>query len=219
LGGSCTILGRLLKECIGRLQLADGDPDRRPQVNRIPIAIEGNQRQAPVELGQDTEGLAQMYQGLTDDRGTGAVLGLPGVSDMYAEACLQAGQRDAGLLALDEAFEAAYRSGERLYEVRLHRLKGELLLQDSVGGSLTSFRTEEVEATFQRGPDIAHQQNARSLELRAALSLSRLLRQQGNIAEARVTLAEIYSGFTEEFGTRHLQEFRKLLTEIEGRSR
>ena len=89
----------------------------------------------------------------------------------------------------------------------MHRLKGELLLQRT---SLT----EEVEACFQQALDIARRQQAKSLELRAAMSLARLWQRQGKRAAARELLAPIYGWFTEGFDTADLQEARALLEEL-----
>ena len=98
-------------------------------------------------------------------------------------------------------------SEERYWEAELHRLRGELLLMQ--GAPLS-----EVEQCFHRAIEIARRQQAKSLELRAAMSLSRLWRQQGKRAEARDMLAEIYSWFTEGFDTADLREAKALLDEL-----
>ena len=113
--------------------------------------------------------------------------------------------------------------GERCWEAELYRLKGELLLQSGDQG-LTSgvlsadagrqTREAEAEACFHQALDVARRQQAKSLELRAAMSLSRLYRRQGRQAEARPLLAETYGWFTEGFDTRDLQEARALLEEL-----
>ena len=99
-------------------------------------------------------------------------------------------------------------SGERNYEAELYRLKGELLLQQAVESG------DEAETCFRQALDIAHQQQAKSLELRAAMSLSRLWQRQGKQAEARALLAPIYGWFTEGFDTADLQEAKALLDEL-----
>jgi predicted ATPase len=101
-------------------------------------------------------------------------------------------------------------SGERFYEAELYRLKGELTLQQSGVRSPES----EAEACFYKAVEIARKQSAKSLELRAVMSLSRLWQQQGKKAEARQLLAEIYGWFTEGFDTKDLQEARALLDEL-----
>jgi predicted ATPase len=112
-----------------------------------------------------------MRQGLTDARATGAELGQPACLALLAEMQGQVGQIEAGLRVLAEAVVAVERTEERFYEAELHRLQGELLLQQAV----------------------ADQQQAKSLELRIAMSLSRLWQQQGKRAEARELLAPIYA--------------------------
>jgi len=97
-----------------------------------------------------------------------------------------------------------------VYEAELHRLKGELLL------SLSSDNHAEAEGCFHQALTVARQQQAKSLELRAATSLSRLWQQQGKRDEARELLAPVYGWFTEGFDTADLQEARMLLEELAG---
>ena len=103
-------------------------------------------------------------------------------------------------------------SGERFYEAELYRLKGELTLQAS--GQSLEFRTNEAEACFHKAIEIARKQHAKSLELRATVSLARLWQQQGKTAVAQRMLSEIYHWFTEGFDTRDLQEAKALLEEL-----
>jgi predicted ATPase len=98
--------------------------------------------------------------------------------------------------------------GDRWYEAELYRIKGELLLQQAVPDA------PQAEACFQQALAVARRQQARSWELRAALSLSRLWQQQGKGAAARQLLAPLYSWFTEGFDTPDLQEARALLDEL-----
>ena len=98
------------------------------------------------------------------------------------------------------------------WEAELHRLKGALLLQG------TEAQQEEAEACFQQAIDVARRQQAKSLELRAAMSLARLWQQQGKRADARALLAEVYGWFTEGFNTADLQEAKALLTALSGTS-
>jgi predicted ATPase len=120
------------------------------------------------------------------------------------------------------------KTGERFYEAELYRLKGELTLQQesqkSKGKSQKSKMADllplspdlyaEAEARFLKAIDIAQKQQAKSLELRAVMSVSRLWRQQGKNDEARQMLAEIYGWFTEGFDTKDLQEAKVLLDEL-----
>jgi len=127
---------------------------------------------------------------------------------LLAEACTQAGQTAEGLEALDEALAAVAQSAARWWEAELYRLKGELLLQQ------TATQPTEAEACFRQALDIALRQQAKSLELRAAMSLSQLWQQQGKRAEAYELLAPIYSWFTEGFETADLQEAKALIEEL-----
>ena len=99
-------------------------------------------------------------------------------------------------------------TGERYYEAELHRLKGECLLAPSIANYT------EAEACFEQALDIARNQQVKSLELRAAMSLSRLWQQQGKRQEAHDLLAPIYHWFTEGFDTADLQEAKALLDEL-----
>ncbi|MBI3328338.1 MAG: hypothetical protein HYZ81_16745, partial [Nitrospinae bacterium] len=121
------------------------------------------------------------------------------------------GQAEEGLRVLAEALALVNAGGERRHEAELYRLKGELLLQS--GGRGSEHHTE-AEACFHQALDVARRQEAKSLELRAAMSLSRLWQQQGKQAEARALLAPIYDWFTGGFDTADLREARALLEEL-----
>jgi predicted ATPase len=131
---------------------------------------------------------------------------------LLAEAYGVAGQTEEGLTVLAEALTVVDRTGERFYEAELYRLKGELTLQSSIES--LEFRVKEAAACFQKAIDIARQQQAKSLELRAVMSLSRLWQQQGKKAEAHELLAGVYGWFTEGFDTKDLQEAKALLIEL-----
>jgi predicted ATPase len=152
--------------------------------------------------------MAQMHQGLAAWRATGAAVFRPYGLTLLAEVSAQAGQREAGLTLLAEALAAVDDTGERRWEAELHRLKGELLLARSAE------HDTEAETCFRQALDIARQQQAKSWELRAATSLSRLWQQQGKHAAARQLLAEVYGWFTEGFDTADLQEAKALLEEL-----
>ena len=149
--------------------------------------------------------MAQMHQGLAALRATGAEMLRPYYLALLAEAYAQVGQPEAGLTVLAEALAVVDNTGERRWEAELYRLKGELLLARSAE------QHAEAEACFHQALDIARRQQAKSLELRAAMSLSRLWQQQGKRAEARELLAPIYGWFTEGFDTADLREAKALL--------
>ena len=115
------------------------------------------------------------------------------------------GHIEDGLQALAEAHTLVEQQEERWWEAEVCRLRGVLLLRQP------GTPQAEAEAWLQRALDVARRQEAKSLELRAAMSLARLWQQQGKQAEARVLLAPIYDWFTEGFDTADLQEARALL--------
>ncbi len=158
--------------------------------------------------GQAKEGIAEMRQGLAAMRATGAQTHVPYFIALLAEGYGQTGQADEGLNALAEALNLVEKTGERTWEVEIHRLKGELLLVRSAN------KQAEVEACFNQAIEIARKQSAKSLELRAATSLSRLWHDQGKRKEAHELLAPIYDWFTEGFDTGDLKEARALLDEL-----
>jgi predicted ATPase len=182
---------------------------------------------ALTEQGQVEEGLAQLHQGLAEWRATGAELGRPYFLALLAEAYGKVGQAEEGLTVLAEALECVHKTGERNYEAELYRIKGQLTLQKfQVSGS--KFQVEnslassvpspesEAEECFLKAIEIAHRQSAKSLELRAVMSLSRLWQQQGKQKDAHQMLAEIYHWFTEGFDTKDLQDAKALLQELGG---
>src|SRR5262245_36780792 len=124
---------------------------------------------------------------------------------LLAEAYGTGGQPAAGLEVLAEALTRVDTTRDRWYEPEIYRLKGALLLQRSAGNHA------EAQTCFQDALDVARTQQAKALELRAAMSLSRLWQQQGKQTEARQLLASIYDWFTEGFDTADLQEARALL--------
>jgi predicted ATPase len=158
--------------------------------------------------GEAKEGIAQITQGLSAFRATGAESNQSYYLALLAEAHGTMGERDAGLTTLTEALTLIETTGERWYEPELHRLKGELLLQQ------TSDNATEAESCFHTALDIARNQQATSFELRTATSLARLWQQQGKRQEAYDLLAPVYHWFTEGFDTADLQEAKTLLDEL-----
>jgi predicted ATPase len=139
-------------------------------------------------------------------------MGLNGYSyyvSLLTELHVHLGQHEEGLKALNEALSFVDKTGERVYEAELHRLKGALLLP------LSPANHPEAESCFQKAIAIAHQQQAKSLELRAATSLARLWQQQGKRQEAHDLLAPVYHWFTEGFDTADLQDAKALLEVLE----
>jgi predicted ATPase len=116
---------------------------------------------------------------------------------------------DEGLLVIAEAIELAARTDERMWGAELERIRGELR-------SLQGVLPDDMEAHFERALAMARGQNAKAFELRAAVSLARLRRDQGRRAEAHDLLAPIYDWFTEGFDTQDLKEAKALLDDLRG---
>jgi class 3 adenylate cyclase/predicted ATPase len=163
---------------------------------------------AMAEQGRSEEGIAQIQEGLAAFRATGAELMRPYFLCLLAEACMKTGRFDDGLSALTEALVAADEHENRAFEAEAHRLKGELLLRQD------DSKAAEAQSCFERAIEVARKQSARSWELRATMSLARLLAKQGRRDEARAMIAEIYGWFTEGFDTADLKDAKALLAEL-----
>jgi predicted ATPase/class 3 adenylate cyclase len=157
---------------------------------------------------QGEAGMAQVRQGIAAWRTTGAALLVPWFCTLLAEVSAHLGYTENGLQALIEACTLVEQHEERFWEAEVYRLRGVLLLRQPEAPQA------EVEAWLQRALDVARRQEAKSLELRAAISLGRLWQQQGKRDEARALLAPIYGWFTEGFDTADLQEAKTLLEEL-----
>ena len=170
-----------------------------------------------VEQGEIEVGISQMQQGLATLRGMQAEHLLPFFLARLAEAYRQIGRPRDGLKALDEAVALVEKTETRIFEAESYRLQGELLLKAEAGINRPRRRQNDErspEACFLKAIEVARWQQAKSLELRAALSLSRLWQTQGKQAEARQLLAEIYGWFTEGFDTLDLIEAKALLESL-----
>jgi predicted ATPase/DNA-binding SARP family transcriptional activator len=182
-------------------------------VEQYPATSEGR-RPEPVEgQGQAEGGVTQIRQGLSDWQAMGIEVGRTYYLALLAEAYGKVGQAEEGLSVLDRAL-AEMSSVGCWWEAELYRLKGELWLLVKAEAKVEVEVEVEAEVCFRRAIEIARQQVARSLELRAVMSLSRLwysLRSQGKTGEARHMLAEVYGWFTEGFDTADLKDARALL--------
>jgi predicted ATPase len=162
---------------------------------------------ALAEQGTAANGIAHLRQGLTDWVATGSETKRTYFLALLAEALGREGQIEEGLKVLDEALALMDSTGEGFHGAELHRLRGEFLLRQQT----TEAAGHEAEACFRRALALARRQQAKALELRAAMSLTRLYQQQGRPGEARPLLADTYAWFSEGFDTRDLQEARALL--------
>jgi len=159
-------------------------------------------------LGRVVEGCEQVHSGLAGMRTSGMRVVIPQHLASLAEALAVAKQIPEGLQALNEALTIVNNSGERNYEAELYRLQGDLLLQRGNGNA------EQAEIDFQKAMSVAHEQSAKSLELRSAMSLARLWCDQGKRIEGYNLLAPIYGWFTEGFDTPDLKEAKVLLDQM-----
>jgi predicted ATPase len=155
---------------------------------------------------QTTEGIALLRTGVAAYRATEAVTWVPFFLTLLANAECRALELDQGLGHLTEAERLVDEIEDRWAESELYRVRGELL---RAGHDLAA-----AERSFSRAIGIAQQQSAKFWELRAAISLARLWREQGKRDAARDLLAPIYSWFTEGFDTPVLTEAKALLDEL-----
>jgi adenylate cyclase len=162
-----------------------------------------------VEQEQKQAGIAKMVEALATER---AGIGLGRWNALFAASLAEAygrtGQIGEGLNVVNEELANRRVTECCCYEAELHRIKGELLLRE------TAADEQQAEASFRNGLKIARSQNAKSLELRGVMSMSRLWQRQGKKAEARTSLAEIYGWFTEGFDTADLKQAKSLLDEF-----
>ena len=158
------------------------------------------------------KGIAQMRRGLAAQLATGAELVRPYWLSLIADTCHRTGAARAGLALLEEAEAAVEQTQERYWEAEVHRLRGRLLLATSEPPAPEAART--AEASYRRALEVARRQGARSLELRAAVSLSQLWQAEGLDRQARELLAPIYASFSEGRGTPDLRAAAALLTQL-----
>ncbi|HEX2491327.1 MAG TPA: AAA family ATPase, partial [Blastocatellia bacterium] len=184
---------------------------------------------AMVGQGQIEEGADLILWCANASRQAGVEIWRPSVLGLLAEAYGKGGQTEKALSLFDEALATVARSNERLAEAELYRLKGELLLDcglriadrglketDASSNPQSAIRNlqSEAEECFHKAVAIAHRQEAKSWELRAAKSLARLLMRQGRRSEARQSLSPVYEWFNEGFDTTDLKDARALLDEL-----
>ncbi len=157
--------------------------------------------------GRAHDGLLEMSRALAAVAETGLnsrTFDLGPLAEVYG----RAGQSGAGLELIERALERVSKTGERIWEAELYRIKGELLLIENAENQ------DLAEQCFRDAIEIAHRQKARSWELRATTSLARLLASQGHRDEARTMLAAIYNWFTDGFDTADLIDAKTLLDQL-----
>ena len=161
---------------------------------------------ANVKSGDVAEGMALLRSGSTASRAAGAELWAPSHIALLAAACETAGRIEEALALLDDALQIVERTGGLWLAAELNRCKGQLLLRQG--------HSEAAEELYRKALSIAGEQEAKLWELRAAMSLARLRRDQGRPVEARDLLAPVYGWFTEGFDTPDLKDAKALLDEL-----
>jgi predicted ATPase len=157
------------------------------------------------QQGQYEQAVTEIREGIVDWRAQGSELGCHYYYVLLAESHRCAGQTGRALDALSQARDFANATREGYWASEITRLKGELLLERNPGAH------SDAETCFQKSLETARSQEAKSLELRSAMSMARLWRQQGKAAEARALLEEVYNWFGEGFETHDLQQARAML--------
>ena len=175
---------------------------------RLSLTFEPGMLRGAALLGQGAvdEATARIREGVTNWTRLGRTHLLPYGLAFLAEGLARRGDRAAALAALREGLETAGATGEHMWDAELHRLTGAVLLAEN--------KLDEGQASLQQAIRIAQAQQAKSLELRAAMSLAQLWREHGRRAEAGDLLAPVYAWFTEGFDTADLKEAKALLAEL-----
>ena len=161
-----------------------------------------------VKNGDVVEGISLIRNGSAAYRATGAEAWVPHQIALLARACEIAGQIEEAVDLVDDGLQITEKTGERWLAAELYRYKGWLL---SGRG-----QSEAAEELYRKALSIAEEQGAKLWELRAAVSLARLRRDQGRQAEARHLLGPIYGWFSVGFGTPDLEDAKALLVEVGG---
>jgi predicted ATPase len=174
---------------------------------RLWLGLSGVFRAAARVTDGDTAAVAEIMEGLALAGETGNQAGAPALMLVLADAQRAAGQLEAAQGTVAAALSFSAQTGQPFWDADLHRLDGDLLLA-------TGSTADDAGSRYHRALAIAREQSARLLELRAAMSLARLWRDQGRRPEARDVLAPVYSWFTEGFDTRDLEDAKALLAEL-----
>ena len=162
---------------------------------------------ALTEQGEIEDGLKQIQAGLDAYRAMDSGLACPWFQGLLAKAYAKSKRVDVALREVDDALLTIKRTGEEFYLAELYRLQGEMLLEGPND-------LAKAEACFKKSLELARKQNARSFELRAGVSLGRLLKESGRASQARELLAAIYDSFSEGFDVVDIKEARILLDEL-----
>jgi len=199
LGGDTSVLGERVDELVA-VATEQGFPFWRAQGTIYREWVKAKN-------GALTEGISLLRRGLAAYRATAAETWMSHYTALLARACEIAGQIEEALALLDDALQIVDRTGERWLGAELYRHKGQLLLQQG--------HSEAAEEQYCKALGIAREQEARLWELRAAVSVAQVRRDQGRRTEAYDLLAPVYGWFTEGFDTPDLKEAKALLNGLD----
>jgi predicted ATPase len=159
-------------------------------------------------MGKTSDAVQRIAPGIAALRSTGTTNWMPLHSSYFAKAHAELGQFDEAWRSIGEGVTAAERMKQTWFKAEVNRIAGEIALKSPEADP------REAEAYFERALSVARQQQAKSWELRASMSLARLWRDQGKVQQARELLAPVYGWFTEGFNTRDLKEAKALLEQL-----
>jgi predicted ATPase len=185
-----------------------GEAERLAAEQRVAFVMEPRfvRGAAHIAQGAADEAIVCIREGLVHWRSIGGTIWLPYALCLLAEALRQEGDYRQALAALNEGLNTMEATGERMWDAELHRVNGLVLVAEN--------QLDKGQARLEQAIRIARQQQAKSLELRAATSLARLWGEQGRRAEAHELLALVHGWFTEGFDTADLKEAKALLDQL-----
>jgi tetratricopeptide (TPR) repeat protein len=196
------------RECMETFAAVAAEVEPSPVAPRL---IEIRKGWLLAEGGEFQEGIGTIRNGIAGLFATGCKYHDSFHRVLLARSYMHANQIDNAFASLDDALRFVEQSEERYYEAEIHRLRGELLLAGGRGSD-----EEAIQGCFRKAIEVARKQDAKSWELRATMSLARLLNKQRRRDEARTMLADIYGWFTEGFDTADLKDAKSLLDELSG---
>ena len=184
------------------------DERRAPYWKALGTAVRGWRFALTGKASDAVRAITSGMSGIASLRSTGATFYEPQHLQYLAMAYAELGQLDDAWRCIDDAIDKKEKSKEKWGEAEVYRIAGEIALKSPEPDAA------KAEAYFERALSVARQQQAKSWELRASMSLARLWRDQGKVQQARELLAPVYGWFTEGFETRDLKEAKVLLDEL-----
>jgi predicted ATPase len=224
IGQAATLLVALSFTCLTHVSCGNYEATNRQTEEAIPLADEKaapfwkalgmmNQGWVLAQSGKFADAVQMLTSGIVAYRSTEARICLPLYMSYLAKAHAELGQFDGAWRRVGEAMTEIETTKETWQEAEVHRVAGEIALMSPGAG------TAKAAAYFERALQIARQQQAKSWELRAAMSMARLWRDQGRTQQALELLTPVYGWFTEGFDTRDLKDAKALLEELQSAQR